>query len=192
MQKIIGITGGTGCGKTTALQVLAEMGYHIIDCDALYHSLLETDSDMLCAIESVFPGVLLDGKLRRKALGQRVFADPQALERLNQTVWPFVGRAVEQQIEACAPQNCAIDAIGLHESGLSRLCHTTVAVTAPEEDRVARLMTREGISEEYARLRIAAQKPNEAFSASCDLTLENSFSTREAFASHCKTVFEKI
>ena len=97
-QTVIGITGGTGCGKTTALHALEAMGFHIIDCDALYHELLHTDREMLAAIEAVFPGVLLEGKLQRKVLGQRVFSDPAALDRLNRTVWPFVCRAVEQRL----------------------------------------------------------------------------------------------
>lgn len=192
MQTVIGITGGTGCGKTTALHALAAMGFHIIDCDALYHDLLHTDRDMLNAIEAVFPGVLLEGKLQRKALGQRVFSDPAALDQLNHTVWPYVCRAVELHLRERFPQPCAIDAIGLLESGLGDLCTRTVAVTAPEEARVSRLMAREGISEEYARLRIAAQRTNEDFAAQCDLTIHNDFPTQQSFESHCNNLFAAI
>lgn len=191
-QIIIGITGGTGCGKTTALNALAELGFHIIDCDALYHDLLETDRDMLNAIEAAFPGVLLDGKLQRKVLGQRVFSNPDALNVLNQTVWPYVGKAVDAQIQAQYPQPCAIDAIGLLESGLGKLCTHTVAITAPEAARVARLMAREGISEAYARLRIQAQKSNDVFAAECGVTIHNSFDSAEQFLAHCKAVFQHL
>ena len=191
-QMIIGITGGTGCGKTTALQALEQLGFHIIDCDALYHQLLETDQKMLQAIDNAFPGVLEQGKLQRKLLGQRVFANADALATLNATVWPFVFRTVESLIQARAPQPCAIDAIGLLESGLGTLCSVTVAVTAPTEARVARLMAREGISEDYARLRIQAQKSNEDFSAACDLTLDNHYDSAEEFGVYCSTVFTNI
>ena len=189
---IIGSTGGTSCGKTTALKALEELGFHIIDCDALYHTLLETDREMLQAIEGLFPGVLSQGKLQRKVLGQRVFSDPEALKRLNQTVWPFIYRAVEQQIQAHAPQNCAIDAIGLLESGLDALCRLTVAVTAPTEARVARLMARECISEDYARLRIQAQNQNDVFAAGCSVTIENTFDSADSFQAHCKKQFQQI
>ena len=80
---IIGITGGTGCGKTTALQAIRELGGIIIDCDAVYHVLLQTDRKMLAAIEARFPGTVIDGVLDRKKLGPIVFSDDQALKDLN-------------------------------------------------------------------------------------------------------------
>ena len=191
-QIVYGITGGTGCGKTTALQVLQKLGFHIIDCDSLYHGLLETDAAMLQAIDSAFPGTVINGVLQRKVLGQHVFSDAAALDRLNRTVWPFITDAVEAQLHAHAHQNCAIDAVALSESGLGRLCRKTIAVIAPEEDRVRRLMERDGISAEYARLRIRAQRSNEDFSASCHVTLENHFRTVEEFAAHCEMIFTTI
>lgn len=192
MQIIIGITGGTGCGKTTALNALEELGFHIIDCDALYHQLLKTDADMLTAINKIFPGVVEDGILQRKKLGQQVFGNPAALDRLNETVWPYVNHSVEAILREKAPQPCAIDAIGLLESGLGKLCTHTVAITAPEEIRIARLMDREGISEEYARLRISAQKQNEVFAAACGLTIENTDSCAADFQRRCKAIFQTI
>ena len=78
------------------------------------------------------------------------------------------------------------------ESGLDRLCTHTVAITAPEEDRVARLMAREGISEDYARLRIRAQKPNEVFAAACSVTIDNHFAAAELFLAHCKACFQQL
>ena len=180
MKKIIGITGGTGCGKTTALTAFAELGFHIIDCDAVYHRLLREDREMLRAIDAAFPGVVVDGQLERKRLGTVVFSNEEALDTLNKTVWPFVYKAVQEEIQ-CTDEPCAIDAIGLFESGLSALCTHTVAVTAPRADRIRRLMAREGISEGYAALRIDAQKDNDAFAARCDIALDNHFHTEAAF-----------
>jgi len=192
MQTIIGITGGTGCGKTTALNALSELGVHVIDCDAVYHSLLERDKEMLRAIDEAFPGVVVNGSLQRKQLGQRVFSDAIALDKLNKTVWPFINRKVEAILREHAPRPCAIDAIALLESGLGKLCTHTVAVTASEDVRVRRLMAREGISEDYARLRIQAQKPNEAFAAACTMTIENNCDTAEGFAELCKNTFSAV
>ena len=120
------------------------------------------------------------------------FSNPAALELLNGTVWPYVYRAVEVQLQNRAPQPCAIDAIGLLESGLGALCSHTVAVTAPESDRVARLMAREGISEEYARLRIRAQKSDEVFAAACSMTIHNNFDSAARFQAHCKVKFQQL
>ena len=189
---IIGITGGTGCGKTTLLEVIRDQGGLVLDCDAIYHRLLQTDPSLLASIENRFPSTVAEGVLQRKKLGQQVFADPAALETLNRTVWPFVNRAVEAILREQAPRPCAIDAIGLMESGLDKLCTHTVAITAPEETRVARLMAREGIEEAYARLRIRAQKSNEVFAAACGMTIENNDSHAEGFQTRCRAMFQTI
>jgi dephospho-CoA kinase len=85
---------------------------------------------------------------------------------------------------ASAPQLAAIDAIGLHDSGLDNICDITVAITAPASDRIARLMIREGISAEYAQNRIAAQHSDDWFREKCHITLENNGSLAE-FESKC-------
>ena len=150
---IIGITGGTGCGKTTLLNLIADMGGLIIDCDAVYHRLLRTDAAMLAAIDAAFPGTVVSGELDRKALGRIVFADKDALLSLNAITHSAVKEEVLRLLSPM-PDLAAIDAIGLFEGGLAELCDVTVAVTAPEEIRVQRLIARDGISEEYARSRI--------------------------------------
>ena len=169
---VLGITGGTGCGKTTLLQVIRSLGGVVLDCDAIYHQLLQSDMALLCAIQTRFPGVVEDGQLQRKKLGQIVFTDAQALEDLNRITHAAVKTAVLEHMPK-EPSLVAIDAIGLFEGGLAELCDITVAVTAPVEERVQRLMQREGISREYARKRIEAQRSNEEFSAMCNQTLEN-------------------
>ena len=170
---VIGITGGTGCGKTTLLNCIAEKGGLILDCDAIYHRLLQTDETLLRAIEARFSGVVENGQLQRKKLGNIVFSDKNALADLNKITHAAVKAEVQRLLET-NPQLAAIDAIGLFEGHLAQLCDTTVAVTAPAEDRVQRLMARDGISEEYARNRISAQRSNEEFSKMCQHTLENS------------------
>ena len=168
---VIGITGGSGCGKTTLLNCIVEKGGLILDCDAIYHDLLATDTQMLSNIEARFPGVVVQGQLQRKKLGAIVFSDKNALSDLNNITHAAVKAEVLRRL--CGNSFAAIDAIGLFEGDLAALCDVTVAVTAPTEDRVARLMSRDGISEEYARSRITAQPSNAEFSALCDHTLEN-------------------
>ena len=180
---IIGITGGTGCGKTTLLNLILQKGGLVLDCDAIYHELLRSDADMLNAINVRFPGVVEDGVLNRKKLGTIVFSDSQALLDLNAITHKAVKEEVLRRLSV-GPVLAAIDAIGLFEGGLAELCDVTVAVTAPVEDRVKRLMGRDGITEEYARARIAAQKDEAWFREKCGYCLNNDGAI-DAFATKC-------
>lgn len=180
---ILGITGGTGCGKTTLLKIILEQGGMVLDCDEIYHGLLRTEKTLLSAIEARFPGTVEQGQLQRKKLGALVFSDGEALLALNRITHSAVKGEVLRRLEK-RPALAAIDAIALFEGGLSDLCDITVAVVAPEEDRVRRLMARDGISESYARSRIAAQHPENWFREHCDYVLENS-GTEEAFRDKC-------
>jgi len=186
----IGITGGTGCGKTTALEVIRDLGGIILDCDAIYHDLLKTDAALLRAIAERFPGTVTDGILERKKLGAIVFSDEKALQDLNRITHSAVKKKVLEILDP-QPKLAAIDAIALFESGLAPLCDVTVAVTAPKEARVMRLMARDGISEEYAKMRISAQRPQSEFSALCDHTLENN-GTQAQFREKCLAFFTTL
>lgn len=187
---IIGITGGTGSGKTTLLNHIRDAGGVILDCDAIYHDLLKTDRDMLSAIEARFPGTVEDGRLDRKKLGAIVFADEKALQDLNYITHAAVKAEVLRRLEV-KPRLAAIDAIGLFEGGLAELCDVTVAVTAPAELRIRRLMARDGISEEYARNRIDSQHDDSWFRERCGYTLEND-GDLDAFATKCVAFLRSI
>ena len=187
---IFGITGGTGCGKTTALQAIESLGGVVLDCDAIYHELLKNDPGLLAAIEQRFPGVVENGQLQRKKLGAIVFADPQALLDLNAITHAAVKAEVARRLES-RPALAAIDAIELFDSGLASLCDTTVAVSAPLEDRVKRLMARDNIPEDYARARIAAQKDEAWFREHCGAVLENN-GDKDAFATKCVDFFRSF
>ena len=187
---IIGITGGTGSGKTTLLNIIREQGGLVLDCDEIYHELLRTDKAMLGSIENRFPGTIVDGMLDRKKLGAIVFADEKALLDLNAITHAAVKREVLRRLET-APALAAIDAIGLFEGGLAQLCDVTVAVTAPEKERIVRLMAREGISEEYAKKRIAAQHSDAWFREKCDRVLKND-GKLDAFATKCLAFLQEM
>ncbi len=191
---VIGITGGTGSGKTTALEAVRSLGGAVLDCDEIYHRLLREDRGLLAAIDAAFPGVVLEGELDRKKLGNQVFGDPEKLGALNAITHGFVVGEVRRLLAEAEREGrplAAVDAIGLIESGLGDLCRYTAAVTAPEEERVKRLMAREGIDRDYALLRIRAQKPDEWFRQHCSMTLENRGS-REEFLQTCIQRFEAL
>ena len=187
---IIGITGGTGSGKTTLLDLIRDHGGLVLDCDAIYHKLLSTDTDLLNAIAQRFPGTVEDGTLNRKKLGAIVFADEDALQDLNRITHGAVKQEVLRQLSQ-KPALAAIDAIGLFEGGLGELCDVTVAVTAPKEARIHRLIVRDGITEEYARKRIAAQHDDDWFRKRCDHILVNDEKI-DAFATKCLDFLHRI
>ena len=168
---ILGITGGTGSGKTTLLKTAEALGFQVLDCDRIYHELLRTDMQLLSAIENRFPGTVENGQLQRKKLGAVVFGDPAALADLNAITHGAICQAVEKQLDR--NRNIAIDAIALLESGLSKLCDVTVAVTAPKELRLQRLMARDGIAHSYALSRIEAQPEDDYYRQNCGYVLEN-------------------
>ena len=187
---IIGITGGTGSGKSTLLHLIEDLGGLVLDCDAIYHELLQTDTALLSAIELRFPGTVTDGSLDRKKLGAIVFADKNALQELNHITHAAVKQEVLRRL-ASKPNLVAIDAIGLFEGELDSLCDVTVAVTAPAEDRIRRIMARDDISEEYAKNRIAAQHTDDWFASRCGYVLENN-GTVEDFQAKCIAFFRVL
>ena len=161
-----------------------------MDCDAIYHNLLRTDPALLGTIEKRFPGTVENGALQRKKLGNLVFSDEKALNDLNQITHGAVKAEVVRRLTE-KPKLAAIDAIALFEGGLAELCDVTVAVTAPEEARIQRLMVRDGIGRDYAKRRITAQKSAEWFRERCDYCLENN-GTQADFQKTCLAFLRKL
>ena len=190
--KVIGLTGPTGSGKTTALNVLESLGFTVVDCDAVYHRLVRTDPELQSRLKETFGPVFLpDGTLDRRTLGKLVFEDPKAMDRLNGIVFPIMRRAVREIIRDCQERGVVIDAINLIESGLGTLCDITVAITAPQEIRMRRIMKRDGIDEAYAKGRIAAQKKDGFYQQNCTVVLENRSDTRKEFEREIRNFFIK-
>ena len=179
---VIGFTGPTGAGKTSALRALERLGGLVLDCDAIYHQLLRTDEALRTALTGAFGQVFApDGTLDRQKLGTVVFSDPEALETLNRIIYDRLPRELLRRMDESSAPVVGIDAINLVESGLCRLCRRTVAVLAPSEQRVRRIMARDGIPEEYARLRVQAQKDDEFYRTHCTDTLFNDCADAAAF-----------
>ena len=193
---IIGITGTSGAGKTSALNALSALGALVLDCDRIYHELLQSNTAMLKELEDYFGGVVTAGKLDRKKLGAIVFSDPAALKKLNEITHKYVYDEVETRLadwEKAGGATAAIDAIGLVDGNLKNLCDFLVAVTAPEEIRLERIMARDGITREQAQLRIAAQNPDSYFIERCDYAIDGNCATAAEFEEKCRAFFaEKL
>ena len=188
---IVGLTGGTGAGKTSALAALEDLGGTVLDCDAVYHQMLRTDPALREAITAAFGPVFCpDGSLDRQKLGTLVFSDHAALDRLNSIVYEYLPPELLRRAQGHTL--VGLDAISLMESGLGRLCACTVAVLAPAEDRVRRIMARDGISEDYARLRISAQQPDAFYRERCSHILENNCATPAQFREQARIFFRSM
>ena len=191
---VFGVTGGSGVGKTTMLDVLREKGALVIDADEVYYDLCRYSAPMLAEIAARFPGVVEDGVLQRKRLGSIVFADAQALEELRRITDAYVEREIDRLLSDHAANGgklAAVDAINILGTKLETYAAATIAVTAPEEARIARLVAREGITEEYARLRIRAQHPDEYFEEHCSHTIRND-GTKEDFRRRCDALISTL
>ena len=194
--KIIGITGPTGAGKTTALRAVTDLGGCVIDCDQVYHQLLEESAPMRNELTERFGSGILDSEQRldRKKLGALVFQDKALLTDLNTITHRYVRQRVEELLRTAQAEGrplAAVDAIALIESGLGTLCDAVVGILAPPEVRVRRIMTRDGISEDYARMRVKAQQSDAFFQQNCTAILENT-GEEAGLTRQAKALFEKI
>ena len=167
-----------------------------ITADTVYHQLLASNQALRQELEDRF-GPLTDGMghFDRKKLGTIVFADPQAMNDLNAITHRYIQAEIRGRLEQAERSGCpaaAIDAIRLFESGMADLCDATLAITAPPEVRIRRIMAREGIPEDYARARVAAQQRDEYYVGKCGYTLVNDCASPEEFAARAEALFEKL
>lgn len=180
--QLIGVTGPSGSGKTTAQRLLEREGALVLDCDAVYHELLERDGALLGELREAWPSAFDGARLDRKKLGLIVFSDPAALTRLNELTHRHISEELERRMTAFAMEGgrlAVLDAIELMSSGLGARCSCVIGVLADPEIRLSRIISRDGISREAALLRIQAQKSDQYFIDSCDRVVYNNGSAAE-------------
>lgn len=175
---VIGLTGGSGSGKSTAAGFIRENGIKVIDADVIARRITEKGSSALSELVSAFGEEILlsDGSLDRRAMADRIFADKDARNILESIVTKGVvkriGELIEEERQAGAPV-LVIDAPTLFETGADSLCDVVWLVTAPENSRLERLSERDGISTESIRARMAGQLSDEEKAARSDVVIEN-------------------
>jgi dephospho-CoA kinase len=156
---IIGLTGNIASGKSVVRKILERLGGYGIDADRLAHRALLKGTPTYQRVIERFGKDILDEQenINRKALGQVVFANPNALNDLEAIIHPFVCHTIEQIIKQTPRQLVIIEAIKLIESGLTEYCHSLWVVYASNETRRSRLMTARALSAAEAELSINAQ-----------------------------------
>lgn len=175
---IVGLTGLTGAGKSTAAKIFTEKGFYHIDADLVARELINSDSRVKEQLIKRFGKnvILNNGTVDRPALAREAFKDKESTDALNSITHPAVTKKIEEIIslkQADGACGCVIDAIGLFESGENRLCDFTITVTAPFEIRLARIMGRDSISKERAIERMKAQKDEAFYIDKADYIIKN-------------------
>ena len=160
-RRILGVTGPTGAGKSTVVQILRDsFGFCAIDTDQLARDGADLYDE--------------NGYLDRALLAQRAFQSDENTKKLNAIVHPLVIRMLLSQIEEASEdtRNFVIDVPLLYESGLDRICDFVIAVVAPYQTRLARIRKRDGLTVEQAKRRMARQQKNKFYESRADLVID--------------------
>lgn len=189
---ILGLTGPSGSGKSTVCRLLSrqypQIGY--IDADLVARQVVEPGKPCLQALVEAFSpylsGPLLTerGELNRRKLGELVFTDGGQLERLNQTIFPYIREELAQQLSRLTEEYrlVVLDAPTLFESGADGLCQRIVSVLSPYSLRLERICRRDGLTREQAKHRLDSQHPDSFYRSRSHYVLQNRGNLRETSA----------
>ncbi len=190
MSITVGLTGPSGAGKSMASAVAAEKGFFVIDCDKTARKAVEPGTPGLSALVSAFGKGILDagGFLNRKELASAAFSSAEKTELLNKTLLPHIAALIEPEL---CREYVLLDAPTLYESGLDKKCDITVAVLADVSERTERIIRRDGLTLNEARLRISAGKPDSFYLERADKILYNNGDFK-SFLNDANELFDKI
>jgi len=194
--KVIGLTGGIGSGKSSVAQFLAELGAVVLDTDELGHEALQPDTEAWREVVAVFGRQVLtsEGEVDRKKLGELVFANPEALLRLNRIVHPHIGKMVQAQLEQYRRQGVKVVVLEiplLVETGGTALVDEVWVTVADEPAVLSRLEKRSGLSRQQSLARIRAQASNGERVQHADVVINNNGSLDELKA-QVKKLWERL
>ena len=179
----VGITGRSGCGKSTVTACFAAHGVPVADADQISRQVLQPGSPVLAELAARFGSDILrgDGVLDRRLLADRAFATPEGKAALDAITHPAIVRRIEAARQAALQAGSplfVIDGAVLVGSVIDGIWDRLIVVTAPYEVSVERIVARDGIRPEMARRRLDAQLPEAALTARADILLAND-GTRE-------------
>lgn len=180
--KILGLTGPSGSGKAVVGAAFSSRGIPVLDTDAVYHGWIDTKSACTEELKNAFGENILreDGSVDRRRLAAIVFADDgnkdARLQTLNRITHRYVLESCQKWLheqKKSGRRAAVIDAPLLIEAELHKKCDAVIAVLAPKEVRLARILLRDGISKEAAEARISSQKPDSFYRAHADFVFMN-------------------
>lgn len=193
---IIGITGPTGAGKSSVCEFIKNnYNAEIIDADKVVKELQDDkQSSYYLAIREIFGSDVLDNNdfINRKTLAHIAFADINKKDKLNELTKRYIVSDIKERIQILKQTGLdyiIVDAPTLIENGMQSMFDKIIAVIAKKEDRLKRICKRDDISEEYATLRMQAQKENEFYTKYADFVITNEDKDLE---SKVRTVFEEM
>jgi len=179
--RLIGLTGRSGCGKSTVGAVARKMEIPVLDCDEIYRQMTSAPSACLREIaQTLGKETVRDGALYRPVLRQIVFSDPDALHALNEITAKHMRPEIENRLAELDAPIALLDAPTLFQSGLHENCDLILGVISSDEQCISRIVKRDGIDRSAAQKRLEQQYTNEFFVEHCDIVLYNE-NDRETF-----------
>jgi dephospho-CoA kinase len=175
---VIGLAGGIGTGKSAVSRILEELGAVVLDADKFGHEVYLPNTDGLREVVAAFGEDVLqpNGEVDRRALGGKVFGNPEAMEKLNAIAWPRIRQRITDGIEEqrrAGTQVVVLDAAVLIEAGWTDAADEVWVVTSPEAQVIQRIQARNNLTEEQVRARMSSQMSTEERVKYADIVVEN-------------------
>lgn len=193
--KIIGLTGGSGAGKSVVAAELEKLGAGIVDADAIYRKLCDENLDMLLDLQKAFGDILTaDKKLDRAKLANIVFSDSNKLKKLNEITIFYIKKASDEKFKALKDKGIKIaiyDAPTLFKTGTDSICDGVIGIIADRNIRIERIIKRDNISEKAAVARIDAQPDDKFYYDRCQYIIKNNVS-HETLQNQVKQLWQKL
>lgn len=188
--KVIGLTGMSGAGKSTACKTFKAEGFDVIDCDLICRKIVEKGKPCLCEITEMFGNTVLndDGSLNRAETGRIIFSDNEKRNLLNGIMYPYVSYIVIKAIISMDKGYIILDAPTLFESGIDSICDSIVSIVADKDVLLERIVIRDSISREQAENRLASQHSKRYFSEKSEYLIANNGSSEEFLNEIMKTI----
>ena len=193
--KIIGITGSSGSGKSTATRILAEeLKAKTIDADKVVKQMQEKGTKYFDKIVESFGKEILqeDGSLNRIKLAEIIFQDELKKKDIDKLTYKYVVEEIKKQVKTAKEEYVIIDAPLLIESNLNEICDTVIAVISKMQEQIKRICKRDNIEENKAKLRLKAQKDNEFYKTNADYIVENNGGKYDEFVGRIRKLVQEL